>query len=263
MTTNLITSKYLGAYNERQKITIQKRFEKLRTSQLSENNLKYYISMAAVYSSMIEGNFIDFETYLECSGNKQTSKSFHQIQDLIIAYEFAESHEMSEKNMLHSHSLLSRNIIDEVRYRGQLRDRAVFIYGGGIKVYEGAAVNILTGVMQKFFSDIAVLVDRKMTLIEVFYFASMIHLVFVKIHPFADGNGRSGRLLEKWFIAQKLGRCAWLIPSERLYYYRISSYYRNLNIGTNYVNLNYDLSLPFLKLLPMSFTMRMEEPRKQ
>ncbi|WP_220392957.1 Fic family protein [Chitinophaga lutea] len=34
----------------------------------------------------------------------------------------------------------------------------------------------------------------------------MIHLVFVKIHPRADGNGRSARLLEKWFLAVKLGK---------------------------------------------------------
>ncbi|MBL0098191.1 MAG: Fic family protein [Bacteroidetes bacterium] len=34
----------------------------------------------------------------------------------------------------------------------------------------------------------------------------MIHLVFVKIHPLNDGNGRSARLIEKWFLAQKLGK---------------------------------------------------------
>jgi len=31
------------------------------------------------------------------------------------------------------------------------------------------------------------------------FFAALIHLVFVKIHPFDDGNGRAARLLEKWF----------------------------------------------------------------
>lgn len=42
--------------------------------------------------------------------------------------------------------------------------------------------------------------------------------VFVKIHPWNDGNGRSARLLEKWFIAQKLGPKAWFLQSEKNYY---------------------------------------------
>ena len=52
---------------------------------------------------------------------------------------------------------------------------------------------------------------------EVFYFASMLHLVFAHIHPFQDGNGRAARLLEKWFLASKLEDKAWLIQSEKFY----------------------------------------------
>ena len=59
---------------------------------------------------------------------------------------------------------------------------------------------------------------RHLTIEETFYFASMIHLMFVKIHPWNDGNGRSARLIEKWFLAQKLGEKAWYIQSEKNYY---------------------------------------------
>ena len=68
-----------------------------------------------------------------------------------------------------------------------------------IKIYTGAPVSIVVEETKKLFSDISILRKRELTNSEVFYFASMIHLVFVKIHPFADGNGRSARLLEKWF----------------------------------------------------------------
>ena len=43
--------------------------------------------------------------------------------------------------------------------------------------------------------DIEQLKKQKLTHQEVFYFASFIHIVFVNIHPFEDGNGRIHRFL--------------------------------------------------------------------
>ncbi|MDZ4823787.1 MAG: Fic family protein [Flavobacteriales bacterium] len=56
----------------------------------------------------------------------------------------------------------------------------------------------------------------------------MIHLVFVKIHPWNDGNGRSARLVEKWFLAQQLGEKAWFVQSEKNYYQLHPVYYQNI-----------------------------------
>jgi Fic family protein len=33
------------------------------------------------------------------------------------------------------------------------------------------------------------------------------------MHPWRDGNGRSARLYEKWFLDQKLGDKAWFVQS--------------------------------------------------
>ena len=43
---------------------------------------------------------------------------------------------------------------------------------------------------KKFYADIETLLDTELSFEEVLFFASMLHLVFVKIHPFEDGNGR-------------------------------------------------------------------------
>jgi len=79
---------------------------------------------------------------------------------------------------------------------------------------------------------------------EVFYYAFMISLVFVKIHPFEDGNGRTSRLLEKWFIAEKLGKKAWFLKSELNYYNKRKSYFLALNrMGLFYEDTDYSKAI--------------------
>jgi Fic family protein len=76
-------------------------------------------------------------------------------------------------------------------------------------------------------------------------------LVFVKIHPWNDGNGRSARLIEKWFVAQKLGEKAWFLQSEKMYYQHQQTYYTNIRlVGLEYKNLDFSHALPFLLMLP-------------
>ena len=89
-----------------------------------------------------------------------------------------------------------------------------------------------------------------MSIEEVFYYASMIHLVFVKIHPWNDGNGRSARIIEKWFLAEKLGPWAWFVQSEKTYYQQHQTCYHNIRaLGLELEGLDYTQDLPFLWML--------------
>jgi Fic family protein len=81
----------------------------------------------------------------------------------------------------------------------------------------------------------------------------MLHLVFAKIHPFDDGNGRTSRLIEKWFLAMKLGSKSWFLQSEKNYYMQHQTYYNHIRrLGMEYDYLDYEMGLPFLLLLPQS-----------
>jgi Fic family protein len=73
----------------------------------------------------------------------------------------------------------------------------------------------------------------------------------VKIHPFNDGNGKTARLLEKWFLSTILGENAWYIGSEHYYYNNLQAYYHNLRrVGLLYEELDYEKAIPFLLMLP-------------
>lgn len=116
-----------------------------------------------------------------------------------------------------------------------------------------ALPQIVPSEMELFYNDIKLLLFTKLNINEVLFYAAMIHLVFVKIHPWNDGNGRNARLLEKWFLAEKLGPKAWFIQSEKMYYNQHKTYYNNLRrLGLEYEHLNYLKALPFLLMLPNS-----------
>lgn len=117
--------------------------------------------------------------------------------------------------------------------------------------YVAVAPEKVKSEIKKFYNDLEVLVHANLSFEETLFFASMIHLIFVKIHPFDDGNGRTARLLEKWFIAQKLGENAWFVQSDKNYYDNHQTYYGNIRrLGLDYEELDYDQAMPFLLMLP-------------
>jgi hypothetical protein len=66
-------------------------------------------------------------------------------------------------------------------------------------------------------------------------------------------------LIEKWFLAEKIGEKAWLIQSEKNYYSKHQAYYKNLRrLGLEYETLDYSKALPFMLMLPQSLTINKE-----
>ncbi len=63
--------------------------------------------------------------------------------------------------------------------------------------YIAADPDIVAAELDKLFHDIEILRRTDLDPFEAFYYSSLLHLVFVKIHPFQDGNGRTARLIEK------------------------------------------------------------------
>jgi len=255
MNTQIVPTEFLEFYRKKQPLTLEKHIARFKRKPQDVDNVEYSIAEAAVYSSMIEGNPIDFDLYVKIRfAEVPETKQFHEIQELIQAYEFAMNHRLTQTNFYTAHGILTKTLIEQKEGRGKIRHKEVGVFSGRRRIYSAIPASNVEAEMGKLFADIEILINSDLSISEAFYFASMVSLVFVHIHPFVDGNGRSARLLEKWVLAQKIGSVAWIIPIEKLYQTRIRKYYENINLGSDYEHVNYKLSMPFLLMLPMALT---------
>jgi len=212
----------------------------------------YLKKASAVYSANIEGNSLDLNSYMNYELNKirlKPDKEAEEIKNLIEAYSFAQKNPLSEKNLLNCHNFFSKSLLIKSK-RGKYRLEKIGVFDKSGLVYLAIEPEFVKEGMATFFDEIKTLLDSTLTKEEVFYFASLIHLRLVHLHPFQDGNGRAARLLEKWFITEKLGKDFWTIPSEEYYKNNRVEYYKTINIGVNFYELDYNKCLDFLKMLP-------------
>lgn len=218
----------------------------------NEDDFEYLTQASAVYSSNIEGNTIDLNSFMNyklSNAKFKSQKEIEEIENLILAYEFAQKNKLNEINFLECHRLFSKTLVINSK-QGKYRTEKVGVFGQSGLVYLAIEPEYVKETMSEFFADIEILLNQKLTNAQIFYFASLIHLKFAQIHPFMDGNGRAARLIEKWFIAEKLGNDFWKIQSEKYYKDHQVEYYKNINLGVNYYTVNYDNCIPFLLMLP-------------
>lgn len=219
---------------------------------IKKGEFDYLTKSSAVYSSNIEGNRIDLNSYMNYEMNKnkfKSGKEIEEIENLIEAYTFAQSNKLNEKNFLYCHELLSITLLIKSK-RGKYRIEKVGVFGNRGLAYMAVEPEFVEKEMILFFQDLQDLVSIELDEAEVFYFASLLHLRFAHIHPFRDGIGRAARLIEKWFITEKMGRKFWKIPSEEYYKNNQGKYYDSMNLGVTFYELDYERCLGFLELLP-------------
>lgn len=240
-------------YKNQLKIDIEGAFAVIKKKSQTVEDFKFYLANSAVHSSNIEGNTVSFDTYLKASefNLHLKTKEIKEIEDLIASYQYARENELTLENILKAHEILTTSILVK-KERGKIRKVKVGVRNDGRLIYLAVEPEFVKQELVKLFADISILLKTKLTTTEVFYFAALIHLVFVNIHPFVDGNGRATRLIEKWFLAKKLGDNSWFITSEKNYWDNRPTYYKNLQLGVNYYEVKYEMSIPFLSMLPNS-----------
>jgi Fic family protein len=253
---NKLTKKYFERYNATLNVNLDEAYTKLKQHEWSAESFRFYTAVSVISSLRIEGEQMEIDSYLKhkLQDIEYLPDLTEKPNDLFEAYEFARDNKLTLSNFYNAHSISTKHLLPE-SLRGVVRAGNMLIMEQQTHrvQYEAASALIVKNEFEDFWSELDELIKQKLGLNEVFYYASLIHLVFVKIHPFNDGNGRTGRLLEKWFLKTKLGEKAWYIGSELFYYKNLKNYYHNLaRVGLFYEELTYEKSIPFLLMLPNS-----------
>jgi Fic family protein len=249
MDFKILTDNLLADFTMSVKESPLDKINKIKKIDMPVDYFQFYKSVSAVYSSKIEGEDIDFDSYFKHRFLKVKFKPDYtrKADDLYSAYDFIDNHKLTFENVQKAHSLLSRNLLPKSQ-QGKVRNNPMFVINSNDKIeYVAAGPGIVKSEIDKLFNDIDLLQRSDLNPFEIFYYASLIHLAFVKIHPFQDGNGRTARLIEKWFLIEKIGQKATSVQLEKNYYKELNDYYENIRkIGLEYEDLDYSKSLDFL-----------------
>ena len=252
----LLTNTHYNTWLSLLDVNLEAEFEKISTRAWTADNFKFATAVSVMSSSKIEGETLEVDSYIKHKllNVEYLTNLTEKPNDLYEAYEFAKDNPLTPQNFLNTHAIATRHLLPESQ-RGLVRTGNMIIMEQQTQriQYEAASAQLVKKEYNRFWDELNDLLKANIKTEEIFYYASLIHLAFVKIHPFNDGNGRTGRLLEKWFLATKTGEKAWYIPSELYYYKNLTAYYHNLaRVGLFYEDLKYEKSIPFLLMLPQS-----------
>lgn len=172
------------------------------------------------HSNAIEGNTLTLqETKLALEGitvgGKLLREHFEAInhrEAILFLEALARTNEgLTEHNTKQIHSLILKNIDDE--NKGRYRTGNVIIAGAEHKPPQGFEI---PSKMEQFIAGYNVLRNT----LHPIELASYVHIEFVGIHPFVDGNGRTARLLMNLELIKSGFPPVVIRVEDRLAYYR-------------------------------------------
>ncbi len=189
----------------------------------------------AVLSSKIEGTQATFEEVMEFEANPTKKvKNYEDIQEVINyrkAIDFAikklDSLPLSSRLIKEIHKILLSGVRGANKNPGHFRNGQVFIGKKGADINSATYIPPEAHLIDEYMSNLEKYIhyEEKDALVQL----AIVHAQFEIIHPFWDGNGRTGRILIPLFLYSKnIISLPMFYLSEYLEEHR-EQYYENLN----------------------------------
>ena len=200
------------------------------TNQLSTNpTLRRTNRIRTIHGSLaIEQNTLTLEQVTAVLNGKQVLASPKDIAEVKNAYEIYERLDeldpYSVDDLMTAHGIMTRGLVDE---SGMFRTRPV-----GVVDQEGHVLHF--GTLPQYVPDLVMeLLDWvKSSDVHMLIRSCVFHYEFELIHPFADGNGRVGRLWHTLLLSKWNPAFAWL-PVESIIHDRQEEYYAAINASND------------------------------
>ena len=200
------------------------------SKQLSTNpTLRRTNRIRTIHGSLaIEQNTLSLEQVTAVLNGKQVLAPPKDIAEVKNAYEIYERLEeldpYSVDDLLTAHSIMTRGLVEE---SGMFRTRPV-----GVVDQEGHVLHF--GTLPQYVPDLVMeLLDWvKTSEVHMLIRSCVFHYEFELIHPFADGNGRVGRLWHTLLLSKWNPTFAWL-PVESIIHDRQPEYYAAINASND------------------------------
>ena len=200
------------------------------TNQLSANpTLRRTNRIRTIHGSLaIEQNTLSLEQVTAVLNGKQVLAPPKDIAEVKNAYEIYERLEeldpYSVDDLLTAHGIMTRGLVDE---SGVFRSKPV-----GVVDQEGHVLHF--GTLPQYVPNLVMeLLDWvKNSDVHMLIRSCVFHYEFELIHPFANGNGRVGRLWHTLLLSKWNPAFAWL-PVESMIHARQPKYYAAINASND------------------------------
>ena len=208
--------------------------------QVKEKIQRVSLLKSSLFSARIEGNTLDLSDVE--SGEKLEQKKKQEVFNIVKGAEFVNTKvkkgKITKNILLELHRIAMKDLTPDA---GHFRQEVSAIFNqAGVAVYipppPSDIVHLLNNLLTYINSN-----KEKFPLVAAF----VAHVVFEKIHPFLDGNGRAGRLLiaailkaKDWdftFTPHQIG-AGFTVPFEKYLDEYKDEYYYHLDLGLRNTN---------------------------
>jgi Fic family protein len=174
-----------------------------------------------IHSSLaIEGNSLSLNEVTAVIQGKVVAGRQEEVREVKNAYEAYDRimtfDPYSISDFLKAHNLMTQGLVKE---SGRFRSGDVGVFDGGRAVHVGARPQFVPQLMEDLFGW------AKESELHPVLKSAILHYEIETIHPFADGNGRMGRLWQTLLLAKWNAIFAW-IPMESVLYQNRPQYYQ-------------------------------------